>query len=190
MKLESQLLRLRESKDVDDVGKHCRRVYILRRAFATLVEIHSALHQLNMLKVLPEEKRKGFSRDRAQDWERAIRFFSKNKQTIDSRRNMYGAHLQASIARHILSLVEDADETVGALEVRIDLDGSHHYAFRFADTLVNAGLYYDCGEQDRETSIRDSMRLVIDEIRHAASITHYILPTFGCRCDARTGPRV
>ena len=66
LKLETQLLRLPESKTVDEVGKHYRRVYILRRAFATLVEIHSASHQLNMQKAF-REKRKQFSRDRLRD---------------------------------------------------------------------------------------------------------------------------
>jgi hypothetical protein len=183
LKVEIQLLRQARNKDVDEVGSLYRRVYILRRAFATLLEIHSASHQLNMQKAF-HEKRKEFSRERLKDWNRAIQFFSKNRQTIETRRNTYGAHVQETMARYILSLVEQTDETVGALEVRIDSDGSHRYVCRFAETLVNAGLYFDSGEQDREMFMRDSVQLLTDSIRHAASITHvladyYILPTFG-----------
>jgi hypothetical protein len=83
-----------------------------------------------------------------------------------------------------LSRVEDADESVGSLEVAIHDDHSYHYVFKFAESLVNTGLFFDCDKQEREPFMKESMDMVTDAIRHAALAVqaladHYILPTFG-----------
>jgi hypothetical protein len=88
------------------------------------------------------------------------------------------------LAKYILSRVEDSDESIGSLEVAIHHDHSYHYVFKFAESLVNTGLFFDSGKQEPEAFMKESMHMVTDAIRHAALAVqaladHYILPTFG-----------
>ena len=47
LKLEIKLMNLPQNKVLDEVSEHSRAAYILRRSFATLFEVDSALFQLN-----------------------------------------------------------------------------------------------------------------------------------------------
>ena len=183
LKLEGGLMQLPENKVLDEVSKHYRSAYLLRRFFATLLEVDSALIQLNAHATFKRELPK-FPANQLRDWKAAINFFTEKKDVIKGRRNAYGGHLQANVAKYILGLLDDSEESVGVLEVRLSDDHSHHYVFKFAETLVNVGLFYDRGEQERREFMAESMTLVSDAIRHAALAIgaladHYILPTFG-----------
>ena len=183
LKLELRLMWLPENKALDEVSEHYRRIYILRRLFATLLEVDSALIQLNAHATFKRELPK-FPANQLRDWKAAIDFFAEKKAVIKDRRNAYGGHLQASVPKYILSLLDDSEESVGALEVKFSDDHSHHYVFKFAETLVNSGLFYDSAGQDQREFMEENTTLVLDAIRHAnlaigALADHYILPTFG-----------
>ena len=183
LKLEGGLMQLPENKVLDEVSKHYRRAYLLRRFFATFLEADSALIQLNAHATFKRELQK-FPTNQLRDWKAAINFFAEKKAVIKARRNSYGAHLHANFAKYILSLLDDSEESVGVLEVKFSDDHSYHYVFKFAETLVNAGLFYDRGEQERREFMAESMTLVSNAIRHTALAIgsladHYILPTFG-----------
>ena len=182
LKLEGALMQLSENKVLDEVSEHYRLAYLLRRFFATLLEVDSALIQLNAHATFKRELQK-FPANQLRDWTAAINFFAEKKAVIKARRNAYGAHLHAKFAEYILSLLDDSEESVGVLEVKFSDDHSYHYVFKFAETLVNAGLFYDRGEQERREFMAESMTLVSSAIRHAALAIgsladHYILPTF------------
>ena len=183
LKLERGLMRLPKNKVLDEVSEHYRHAYLLRRFFATLLEVDSALIQLNTHATFKLELRK-FSTNQLRNWQEAIDFFAKNKAVIKDRRNVYGAHIHADFAKYILSLRDDSEESVGVFEVRLNDDRSEHYVFKFAETLVDVGLFYDRGEQEQREFMAESMALVSAAFQHAAlAITtladHYILPTFG-----------
>ena len=183
LKLEIGLMLVPPSKALDEVSEHYRRAYLLRRLFTTFLEIDSALLQLNAHSEFKQALQR-FPVQQLEAWDTAIKFFAKKKSLIKDRRNAYGGHFQANVAKYVLSLVEDADESVGALEIKIDDDGAHHYVFQFAESLVNVGLFFDRGKQDQAEFMTESMELVTDAIRHAAMAVqsladHYILPTFG-----------
>ena len=122
LKLEVAGLHVPHDKEFDEVSQHYRKLYFVRRAFATLWEMDSAFHKLNMLKEFKARKR-CFDRRRLKVWIAAVMFFSKAKRFITNQRNAYGGHVTDDLARFVLSRVEQTDDTVGALEVKISDDG-------------------------------------------------------------------
>ena len=135
-------MQLPENKVLDEVSEHYRHTYLLRRIFATLLEVDSALIQLNAHATFNRELPK-FQANQLRDWKAAIDFFAEKKAVIKDRRNVYGGHFQANVPKYILGLLDDSEESVGVLEVRLSDDHSLHYVFKFAETLVNVGLFYD-----------------------------------------------
>ena len=183
LKLEIKLMNLPQNKVLDEVSEHYRAAYILRRSFATLFEVDSALFQLNKHATFKRDLPK-FQTDRFREWNTAIAFFAEKKAVLKKRRNAYGGHFQANVSKYILGLLDDSEESVGTLEIRLGDDGSGHYVFKFAETLVNVGLFYGSGEYDRREFMKENVDLVTDASRHAslamgALADHYIMPTFG-----------
>ena len=181
LKLELNLRRLPRNKVLDEVSEHYRAVYSLRRSFATLLEVDSALIQLKQYATFQRDLPK-FQTDRLREWNAAIAFFAEKKDVIKERRHAYGGHFLAKVSKYILDL--DSEESVGTLEIKLGEIGSEHYVFKFAETLVNVGLFYGSGEQDRREFMKENVDLVTDASRHAslamgALADHYILPTFG-----------
>jgi hypothetical protein len=182
LKLEVGGLLIPADKNLDEVSKHYREMYFLRRAFATLWEMESALFKLNKLDEFKARKRSRVPRWLA--WASAVKFFEKNKQFIDRQRNAYGGHVNDELARFILGQVEQTDDSTGKLEVVISDDGSHHYVFGFAQQIVSNALLIDRGETLHEEYFQESLRILLDAVKHAALATQhladeYIPPTFG-----------
>lgn len=181
--LEVAGLHIPRDKEFDEVSQHYREMYFVRRAFATLWEMDSAFHKLNMLKEFKARKR-GFDRRRLKAWTAAVLFFSKTKKFIDNQRNAYGGHVTDDLARFVLSKVEQTDDTVGALEVKISDDHTNHYVFKFAETIVSNALFVDRGERDPAEFLHQSFQILMDAVKHAAHATQiladaYVLPSFG-----------
>src|SRR3954466_2263101 len=57
LKLEVAGLHVPTDKEFDEVSQHYREMYFVRRAFATLWEMDSAFHKLNMLREFKARKR-------------------------------------------------------------------------------------------------------------------------------------
>jgi hypothetical protein len=145
LKVEVAGLHVPHYKEFDEVSQHYREMYFVRRAFATLREMDSALHKLNMLKEF-KARRRSLDRRRLRAWTAAIKFFSKTKKFIASQRNAYGGHVNDDLARFVLGTVEQTDDTVGALEIRISDDHTNRFVFKFAETIVSNALFVDRGE--------------------------------------------
>ena len=183
LKLEVAGLHVPPNKEFDEVSRHYRQMYFVRRAFATLWEMDSAFHKLNMLSEFKARKRR-FDRRRLNAWADAVRFFSKTKKFIGNQRNAYGGHVTDDVARFILSKVKQTDNSVGALEVKISDDNTNHLVFNFAETLVSNALFVDRGERDQTEFLHESFQILTDAVTHAAHATQiladvYILPSFG-----------
>ncbi len=183
LKLEVAGLHVPHDKEFDEVSRHYREMYFVRRAFATLWEMDSAFHKLNRLKEFKSRKR-CFDRRRLKAWTAAVMFFSKTKKFIDNQRNAYGGHVTDDLARFVLSKVEQTDDTVGALEVKISDDHTNHLVFKFAETIVSNALFLDRGERDHAEFLHESFQILMDAVKHAAHATQiladaYVLPSFG-----------
>ena len=116
LKLELNLRRLPRNKVLDEVSEHYRAVYSLRRSFATLLEVDSALIQLNKHPTFIKRDLPKFQTDRLREWNAAIAFFAEKKDVIKERRNAYGGHFLAKVSKYILDL--DSEESVGTLEIK------------------------------------------------------------------------
>ena len=195
LKLERGLMQLPENKILDEVSETYRHAYILRRFFATLLEVDSALIRLNAQPTFKRDLPK-FQANQLMCWKAAIGFFAEKEDIIKKRRNAYGGHFREDVSKDILDRLDDSDdsdESVGELEVRVSDDHSHHYVFKFAEMLVNVSLFYDRGKQEQREFMEENMILVSDAIRHAdraieALADHYILPTFGLDPKTSNGP--
>ena len=71
------------------MSKHYGRTYLLRRFFATLLEVDSALIQLNAHATFKRKLPK-FPANQLRDWKAAIDFFAEKKAVIKDRRYAYG----------------------------------------------------------------------------------------------------
>lgn len=183
LKLEVAGLHIAHDKELDEVSKHYRQMYFVRRAFATLWEMDSAFHKLNMLNAFKVQKR-CLDRRRLKSWIAAVRFFSTTKKFIDNQRNAYGGHVTDDVARFALSQIDPMDDTVGALEVKISDDQTNHLVFEFAQTIVSQALFIGRGDRDRTEFLQESFQILTSAARHAAHATQiladvYILPSFG-----------
>jgi hypothetical protein len=113
-----------------------------------------------------------------------VAFFLRTKKFINSQRNTYGGHITDDLARFVLNRVEQADESTGALEVKISDDRTNHYVFKFAETIVSHAMFVDRGEQDHAEFLHESWGILLDAVQHAAHATQiladaYIMPAFG-----------
>ena len=195
LKLEGGLMQLPENKVLDEVSTHYRSTYALRRLFATFLEVDSALIQLNKCATFKRELPK-FQANQRRCWKAAIAFFADKKVALTGRRNAYGGHFLANVTSYILGLLDDPEEAVGVvgvLEVRLSDDHPPHYVFKFAETLVDVGLFYGRGEQEMREFMAETNALVRDAFQHAdraitALADHYILPTFGLDPKTSDGP--
>jgi hypothetical protein len=183
LKLEMAGLRVPNDKEFDELSRHYREMYFVRRAFATLWEMDSAFHKLNMLKEFKGQKRH-LNKARLKDWTAAVRFFSKTKKFIDSQRNAYGGHVNDDVAKYILSKVADQDDSPAAIEVRFSDDHTGHIVFKFAEQLVSHALFVDRGERDHAEYLHESWEILADAMKHAAHATQiladqYFMPLYG-----------
>lgn len=183
LKLEVAGLHVPPNKEFDEVSKHYRSMYFVRRAFATLCEMDSAFHKLNMLKGFKNRKR-SFDRKRLKAWVAAVKFFSRRKNFIDSQRNAYGGHVTDDLARFVLSRIDQTDDSLGALEVKILDDRSSHYVFAFAESIVSQSMFMDRGERDQAEFLNESWGILLEAVQHAAQATQiladaYVIPAFG-----------
>ena len=184
LKLELRLMWLPENKTLDEVSEHYRHTYILHRLFATLLEVDSALIQLNAHATFKRELPK-FPANQLRDWKAAINFFTANKK-LSSRT---GATFTTGTSRRTFRNTSLAYWTTPknrsvCSRSKFSDDHSTNYVFKVTETLVNAGLFYDSAEQDQRELMEESTTLVLDAIRHAnlaigALADHYILLTFG-----------
>ena len=183
LKLEVAGFHLPPDREFDEVSKQYRQMYFVRRAFATLWEMDSAFHKLNMTMEF-KVRRRGFGDRQRGDWATTVRFFSKAKRFIDRQRNTYGGHVSDEFARFVLGKVEPTDDSPGALEIRFSDDHTGHFVFKFAETLVSSALYVDRGERDQTEFIRESFQILTDAVKQATLATQiladvYIMPAFG-----------
>ena len=88
------------------------------------------------------------------------------------------------MAKHILSLVEQTDDSPGSIEVRLSDDHSHHLVFRFAETLVSSGFFVHRGERDHAEYLHESWGILTKAVSHGARAAQiladiYFMPVFG-----------
>lgn len=185
LKLEVSALHVPGTTALDEVSRHYREMYFVRRAFATLWEMDNAIEALQRTR--PFKKKMGtLDKRRLQDWKAAVRFFGKAKKFIDRQRNAYGGHVNDELARFILDRVDPKDDSVGALAIRVSDDHTAHHVFKFAESLVSQAFFIDRGDRDHHEYLEESWQVLAEAMRHGAHASQiiadlYLMPVFGWR---------
>jgi hypothetical protein len=126
-----------ELKSLERAGADYRRLYFLRRAVATLVEMDGAFHKLNMDPEFKALKRR-FSRERLRQWTHAVKYFARIHEFLTNERNLYGGHFQDDAARFALQRLDP--DHIGILEITFNtLEGTFNTVFKFALEFVGVG---------------------------------------------------
>lgn len=183
LKLETAALQLPPTPSLEEVSTHYRRIYFLRRAYATVWEMDNAINWLQLIREFKQRKKTLSKRNRS-EWDAAVKCFAKAKKFIDRQRNAYGGHVNDDVARHILSKIDDMDDSVGAMEIRISSQKTTRMVFKFVELLVDSAHFIDRGERDHAEYLNESWDLLLDAMRHGARAVQtlaeiYLIPAFG-----------
>lgn len=151
-----------------------RRLYFLRRIYATLYEMWRGLDKLDRSKEFRPFLEKQGSKD-YKNWRTAHRFLKDNKKTVDDRRHQYGGHFDEKAASFVLdNMHEDTEGTV-----IVTLDNVKHTAsvvLRFAVELVAQSTTFDKPEDaDLEHFVKGSHAFVEQAMKHATMAIEVIL---------------
>jgi hypothetical protein len=167
---------------VDVNAVRYRRFYFQRRIYATLHEIHGALHQLNCSSEFCRYLQEG-SATRWRTWGTAIDFFEKNGALIKRRRNVFGAHFGNKAALRARDNMSDA--IAGQMACVVDqergvLDPAHLFAHELAALVFYWGVE---ATESREFSTQAD-QFIREAIEHAGNAflaisARCFLPYFG-----------
>lgn len=159
-----------------------RRFYFQRRIYATLHEIHGALHQLNCSEEFCRYLQEG-SATRWRTWCAAVAFFREHGELIKKRRNMFGAHFGNKAA---LQARDNMSELVaGQMACLVDheralLDPSHLFAHELAALVF----YWGVEAADSREFSKEAEQFIQTAMGHAGNAflaisARCFLPYFG-----------
>jgi hypothetical protein len=182
LKVEMFSLSADQAGQADECSTQYRMMYFLRRAWATLDEMQSAFHKLNMLKEFKRVKRK-FHPAQIARWEAVIKFFADGQKFLHGQRNVYGGHFHDDAAKYVIERAV-GDFSPALLEIKISDDGSYHLTFKYAQPMVSMALHIDRGEAELDGYLRKNIDFFIEAMKHATQGTQlladfYVLPYYG-----------
>lgn len=182
LKVEMFSLSQEKAGKADECSRQYRMMYFLRRAWATLDEMQSAFHKLNMLKPFKEMKRK-FHPEQNAKWDSVIQFFSDGQKFLHGQRNVYGGHFHDDAAKYVIERAV-GDSSPALMEVNFSDEGSYHLTFKFAQQMVSMALHVSRGDANLESYLGKNIDFLIDAMKHASQATQlladfYVLPHYG-----------
>ena len=172
----------REIPGLDETGRQYRKLYFVRRAFATIDEIRGALNQINSTTKM-KALRSHLSEDSVAEWMTALQFFNEQAGFVGDQRNLYGGHFLYKTAKFALAHLSSA--TVGVVGIeKSQIKRSAHVVFKFALELVGIGLTADRAEEDIQQFAQRNFDVLTTAMRHATTAIHivsdhHILKPFG-----------
>ena len=175
LRLEYNLFYADEIKLFDEVQTRAyRRMYVLRRIYATILEVWGALTNLDRsieFKRFLEKQRESDQKT----WKDAVRFFNENFETIRSRRQKYGGHFDRKTAEFVRDeLHEDTEGTV--VVMRDTTDHTANVVMRFTMELVGQASMIDKpDEANIEQFVKGSHRFLDQIMRHASNAIEVVL---------------
>ena len=147
-----------------------RKLYFIRRSIATLLEIDSAVHTLNMSKDF-RDVRRTWSKEHLRDWQKAIKAFSKWHSELNTLRNAIGGHFSKEASEYAVQNVHQ--DTAGFLIYDL-VDGRPITKFVFAGELAAAALGKDRGDKPFKDYLREVFEMLLERFQHAAHMMHLI----------------
>jgi hypothetical protein len=167
---------------VDVNAARYRRFYFQRRIYATLHEIHGALHQLNCSEEFCRYLQEG-STTRWRTWSAAVEFFNEHGDVVKRRRNLFGAHFGNKAALQARDNMSDG--VVGQMACLVDhdralLDPSH----LFAQELAALVFYWGVEAARSKDFSKEAEQFIQTAMVHAGNAflaisARHFLPYFG-----------
>ena len=184
LRLEYTLFYADEIKQFDDVQTRAyRRMYVLRRIYATILEVWGAVTNLDRSPEFARFLDKQPQSDQ-KTWKGAVTFFNENLETIRTRRQKYGGHFDRKTAEFVRDeLHEDTEGNV--VVMRNTTDHTASVVMRFAMELVGQASIIDKPEEANiEQFVKGSHRFLDKIMRHASNAIEVVLyghvwPHFG-----------
>jgi hypothetical protein len=171
-----------EIKALDHIGDGYRRLYFIRRAITTVLELKGAFQRLDQLPEFRELK-SSFSPGEDADWQAAVKFLIDHDQDFKNIRNDVGGHFQEQAADYALANM--AANEVGIITIE---EGTTHNtagsSLKFAGAIVAAAITRHHGVKDARDFYTDTLRLLMQALGHIYSTSprafiFYIWPRFG-----------
>lgn len=187
LRIETIAATERRVEILDENSAEYRKMYFVRRGYATLVEMGSALFLLNQSPEFKAYRRKFFAPSDDASWDASVKFFHANWQFFKNERNAYGGHFHDAAAR--FGFLHLNPETTGPLEIGyIGSKRTWRIRFRFALHFVGVALTTNKGEREIEEYIHDCFDKLTDGFQFSTSAIHllakhFILPKFGANLE-------
>lgn len=172
---------------LDENAAEYRQMYFVRRGYATLVEMGSALFVLSKTPDFKAYRRTFFTKEEDNRWDRAVSFFHENWQFFKNERNSYGGHFHDDAATFGLDNL--SSDATGPLEIGYIGDKTNwRIRFRFALHFVGLALTTNRGDQDVEAYIHGCFDKLTEGFRFSTSAIqllarHFVLPKFGAASE-------
>lgn len=182
LRLEHRATLADDLGSVDVNAVRYRRFYFQRRIYATLHEIHGALHQLDCSEEFRRYLQEG-SATRWRAWCAAIGFFEEHGDVIKRRRNVFGAHFGNKAALQARDNMSDS--VTGQMACLVDhdrglLDPSHLFAHELAALVY----YWGVEAAESKQFSTQAERFIQEAMAHAGNAflaisARCFLPYFG-----------
>lgn len=188
MRIEFHAFYAPDLGDLDQIDTIYRRLYFLRRIYATLLEVDGAIDQLNRSKEFRAYIAKT-NRQFLREWRAAVSFFQQNHALIRDRRNLYGGHFSDAAARYARENLDH--DTTGKLTMASDpQQGVSRAIFSFCLEFVGLALTADRDNKDVRLFVEEGYEFVRKAMRHATTAIQaiaysHVLPHFGVKVTGR-----
>ena len=167
---------------LDHAGDLYRRLYFIRRAVLTTLEVKGALQQLDQLPEFRELQRFWNAQEIAA-WRAAVTFLKDNDRQLKTVRDDVGGHFSQTAAAYAVDNMPGT--VVGTLTIQ---EGSKHNTagamLRFADAIVLTAMTRHKGEKDARDFYTETLQLLKQALSHITQQVHvvtyhYLWPRFG-----------
>jgi len=167
----------------EPIGDFYRRLYFIRRAIMTILEIKGALHQIDQWPEFREKVATSFTPEQTAAWRLTVDFLNANDAAFKAVRNDVGGHFSEKAADHALR--EMGNSEVGAVTIR---EGAEHNTagvmLEFVDTIVAVAMTRNRGEEDARKYYEETLRLLKRALGHITLQVqvlsyHYLWERFG-----------
>jgi hypothetical protein len=167
---------------LDSIGDLYRRLYFIRRAILTTMEIKGALQQLDQLPEFRELQR-SWSKPEIAEWREAITFLIDKNDLFKTVRDDVGGHFSQAAAAYAIDNMPGS--VIGKLTIQ---EGSKHDTagamLRFADAIVLTAMTKHKGQKDARDFYTELLQLLKEALgritRQVHILTyHYLWPRFG-----------
>jgi hypothetical protein len=158
---------------LDSIGDGYRRLYFVRRAISTILEVASAIRRIDQYPEFREKIKSRFSKPELADWEAGVTFFTNHDAELRGIRDDVGGHFLERAADYALDHMGAA--TAGILTIQ---EGSKHNTassmLKFVGEIVTVAIMRNRGGKEARQFYEETLQLLMEGLRHVTRMVHYL----------------